>query len=53
MLISEQLVNKPFQTLILKASNESPWTYSPKYFLIKCKTYKEKLWQQLKHENII
>lgn len=45
MLVSEQFVNKPFQTLILKASNESPWTYSPKYLLSKCKTYKDVSWQ--------
>lgn len=29
--IYEKIKGKPFQTLILKASAESPWTYSPKY----------------------
>lgn len=30
--------NKPFQTLILNASAESPCTYSPKYLRSKCST---------------
>lgn len=34
--------DKPFQTLILKASTESPWTYSPKYLRSKCRTYRQR-----------